>query len=362
MHKIIGTVFVVVLLYPQAFSQQKKGAGTAKHRLLLLPVLSRSIETGWSFGAAGSYTFHINGNDSLTRTSNLQAVSYYTLNKQFLAAVDGSVYFPKEKYILNTHLSYSYFPDKFWGIGNETPESNKESYSFRQCYVYLHGQRLVAHKVFLGLIYEYQNLIGIHYRTGGLFDQQQVTGRNPYHISGLGASFSFDKRNNAFAPDHGTLLLVSFSHFDKIFASDFRYSNMVIDFRKYWPVFRRHVLAAQAYGLFNAGNVPFRSMASLGGSESMRGYYDGRYLDKNQLVFQAEYRLPVWWRFGAVLFAGMGDVAHRLNDFDFFHMKYSAGAGIRFAVNRTEKMNIRLDYGVGGGRQNGFYIQFGEAF
>ncbi|HVZ55644.1 MAG TPA: BamA/TamA family outer membrane protein [Chitinophagaceae bacterium] len=360
-NKIVAACLLTILLSPAAFSQEQAGA-REKHQLLALPVISRSIETDWGFGGAASYTFHLSGRDSFTRTSNMQAVSYYTLKRQFLAALDGTIYFPKEKYILSSHLSYSYYPDQFWGIGRKTPERGKEPYSFRQCYVYLHGQRLIAHQVFLGLIYSYQNLIGLRYRPGGLFDQQQVTGRTPYHVSGLGFSLSYDRRNNTFAPDHGELLLVSFSHYDKLLASDFRYANLILDFRKYWPVFRRQVLAAQAYGFFNSGLVPFMSLASLGGSETMRGYYDGRFRDKNLIVLQTEYRFPVWWRFGAVLFAGAGDVAHRLDNFNLLNLKYSGGAGIRFAVRPREKMNIRLDYGIGQGRQNGFYLQFGEAF
>ena len=53
------------------------------------------------------------------------------------------------------------------------------------------------------------------------------------------------------------------------------------------------MLALQAYAFINNGDVPLRSLASLGGANSMRGYYDGRYRDKDQIVFQAEYRVPV---------------------------------------------------------------------
>jgi len=42
-------------------------------------------------------------------------------------------------------------------------------------------------------------------------------------------------------------------------------------------------------------------------------------------------------------------------------VKWSAGAGFRFNINKDDPTNIRIDYGVGRGT-SGFYIQFGEAF
>ena len=73
-----------------------------KHHILILPIIARSIETSWSFGGATSLTFHLRSpRDTSTRTSNLQALAIYTLHHQFVAAFDGSIYFPGEKYILN---------------------------------------------------------------------------------------------------------------------------------------------------------------------------------------------------------------------------------------------------------------------
>jgi outer membrane translocation and assembly module TamA len=108
--------------------------------------------------------------------------------------------------------------------------------------------------------------------------------------------------------------------------------------------------------------VPLRSLASFGGNNSMRGYYDGRYRDKDQLVFQAEYRIPVYGKWGVVVFGSTGDVSSKFTDYTFGDLKYSYGAGIRFAISKKEKLNLRLDYGIGQGNNNGLYFQLGEAF
>jgi outer membrane protein assembly factor BamA len=329
--------------------------------VLVLPVIARSIETGWSFGLASAATFHLKTHDSATRTSNVQALALYTTRQQFVTVINGSIYFPGERFIINEQLSYSSFPDKFWGLGKSAPFGNQESYKFKQYYVYLHPQRLIGRNLFLGVIYEFQRVFNVEYARGGLFDRQNIVGRDGYHVSGLGLSLTYDTRNNAFSPDHGSMLQFYFDHFAPLLGSDYQYTNYVLDFRRFFRIHEGQVLALQAYGTFNAGEVPLRSLASLGGANSMRGYYAGRYRDKNGAALQAEYRVPLFWRLGAVGFGGMGNVGPRLEDINFEGLKWSYGGGLRLALNKKEKLNLRLDYGLAG-RSQGFYLQLGEAF
>ena len=93
----------------------------------------------------------------------------------------------------------------------------------------------------------------------------------------------------------------------------------------------------------------------------MRGYYEGRYRDKNMIVFQMEHRMPVWWRFGMVGFLGFGDVSDTIRNFALKEFKHSIGFGIRYLLNPEEKLNIRLDYAFGKDT-SGFYITWFEAF
>jgi outer membrane protein assembly factor BamA len=330
--------------------------------ILPFPIIVRSIETSWAFGAVVTSTFNLRSpRDSFTRTSNLQALALYSIEHQFVAAINGTIYFPGEKYIFNQQFSYSYYPDNFWGLGKNTPNSNKEPYDYKQFYIYLHPQRHLGRSYFLGILYELQNVWDVNYEPGGLFDKESIVGRYGYIVSGLGMSITYDTRNNAFSPNHGAMLQFYFNHFDPWFGSDYRYTNYVLDLRKFFGLGSGQVLALQAYGYFNTGTVPFRSLASFGGAYHMRGYYQGRFRDNDQGLLQAEYRLPVYWRFGLVGFGGVGNVASDLGNFDFTHVKYSFGAGIRFALNKSERLNLRLDYGVGHG-SSGFYFQLGEAF
>jgi outer membrane translocation and assembly module TamA len=72
--------------------------------------------------------------------------------------------------------------------------------------------------------------------------------------------------------------------------------------------------------------------------------------------------MPLFWRFGAVVFGDLGNVSSDFSNDYFYHLKYSYGSGLRVALNKTEKLNLRLDYGIGRGHSQGFYFQLGEAF
>ena len=330
--------------------------------VLILPIIAKSIETGWSFGGAAAATFRLNNRDTLSRTSNVEGVALYTTRRQFVTAINGSIYFPGERFIVSDQLSYSSFPDEFWGLGKRAPDSSKESYSFRQYYVFLHLQYQIGKNLFLGVVYQNQRVFDIEHRAGDIFDKENVLGRFGYHISGLGASVTYDTRNNAFAPDRGVMLQFYFDQFAPCFGSNYLYTSYVIDLRRFIRIYRDQILALQILGNFNTGQVPLRSLATLGGSSTMRGYYAGRYRDRNSAVLQAEYRMPIFWRFSAVGFADMGNVGPALKDVNLQHFKYSYGGGLRVALNRSEKLNLRLDYGLAKGGSNGFYLQLGEAF
>jgi outer membrane protein assembly factor BamA len=338
-----------------------KSPANIRH-VLVLPIIARSIETGWSFGIASASTFHLKSRDTTTRTSNAQALALYTTRHQLVMAINGSIYFPGERFIINEQLSYSSFPDNFWGLGKQAADSSKESYKYKQYYIYLHPQLLIGRNLFLGLVYEYQRVFEVEYAAGRLFDKENVSGRYGYHISGLGLSLTYDTRNNAFSPDRGVMLQFYFDNFTSGFGSDYQYTNYVLDLRRFIRVYRGQVLALQAFSSFTTGETPLRSLAYLGGANNLRGYYAGRFRDKNAAIVQAEYRVPLFWRLGAVGFAGLGNVGPQLKDIDFQDVKYSYGGGLRVALNKKEKLNLRLDYGIAKGHSRGFYLQIGEAF
>lgn len=368
-NKSVLSILAIKLCLVSSFIPSKKTfsqtdtSSLSTSKTVLLPLITKSIETDWSFGLATIFTFKMNKKDTISRTSNIGVIALYSLKKQFVAVINGNQYFKNEKLILNEQLSYSSFPDKFWGIGRSTNASAEEPYSFNQYYLFAHLMKNLGNRFFVGAIVEHQNVFNLTYNNGGLFDKENVAGKNGYFTTGIGVSLTKDSRNNAFAPDNGLFAQLFFTNYSKALGSSYNFSTLVIDVRKYIPIATNHVLALQVYSLNNIGkSIPLRNLGALGGANSMRGFYNGRYRDNNLMVFQSEYRLPVYKGIGIAGFGSIGNVGNSLADFHLNDIKYSYGAGIRVALNKKEKLNLRIDYGFGKGGNNGLYFQIGEAF
>ncbi len=334
-----------------------------ERRLVLFPVIVKSPEYLWGAGVAGTFFFKL-WHDSTTRTSNLKNVTFYTLRNQLVFASDGTVYFPKEKFILHFIASFSHFPDRFWGLGNNTPSSNQESYAISQYDLFPQLLRKVFSDFYLGVSYEFQNVYQFDYNKDGtsLFDTENITGRNGGKISGAGILITWDSRNNAFSPSKGFYMQYYLGYYNQAIGSDFNFTIRNLDVRKYIPLRKNRVLAFQANLVSTIGNTPVRDLATMGSNSYMRGYYEGRYADPTMFCLQAEFRVPVSGRWGFTTFAGAGRVGTSISDvFKFQNIKPSVGVGLRYALRPKEKLNLRVDAAFGKESQ-GTYVNIGEAF
>jgi outer membrane protein assembly factor BamA len=331
-----------------AFGQDEAipdSVAAAPGRFLLFPFFLKSPETNWGFGGATAYFFRPEKKDTLIRTSDVNFVGLYTLNKQVVLVLNSTVFFPEENQIFRFQGSYSYYPDKFWGKGNETPPDNEEDYSLKQYFINPQLLYRVYSRLYAGLNYEYQNTYDVRYAPGSIFDTQQIPGRYGGKTSGLGLLVTWDTRNNAFSPSKGFFSEINFTSFARVLGSDFSFTSLVVDMRKFIRLRLGTVLALRGFGKLSQGDVPFRNLAMLGGSELMRGYYKGRYADEDLLALQAEVRQFLFWRLGAAVFGSAGQVSNETAGFRLNDFHYAYGAGLRFLLNEKEKLNLRVDYG-----------------
>jgi len=187
-----------------------------------------------------------------------------------------------------------------------------------------------------------------------------VPGQDGGITSGIGLGGFFDTRDNLFFPTGGGYYKFSFTVFNSFFGSDFNYTRYILDLRRFIS-FAEDIFAMQIYSELSSGTPPFFDTPALGGSVHMRGYFEGRYRDRQYLTGQLEYRKILWWRIGGILFFSTGDVADRLRDFKLSTLKFSYGAGLRFVFDESERINLRVDYGRGKG-SDGIYFNIEEAF
>lgn len=350
--------------FPCSGQEESKGESEEKRfGVVVLPVIFYMPETKWGGGAGGLITYRPPRGPAMARPSSLYFYAIYTQLKQFSTQAKPELYFKNEEYLLTSKVVAETFPDKFWGVGNNTADEAEEDYTPRTFSVEASFQKKIwpKRKVYVGVYSQFESYRVTEYELGGLLGNRVYPGSTGGKTSSLGLILNWDTRDNIFFSTRGHYHQV-FIHFSRRFlGSDFETTTVKLDLRKFFPVLSHHVLGWQA--VFHAvhGTPSFKNYAKLGGDMMMRGYYAGRYRDKYLLAIQGEYRLPVWKRWGMAAFAGIGDVASRLGGFKLDEFKYSLGFGLRFNVAPREGTNLRLDFAWGKGT-SGFYFTAGESF
>ena len=341
--------------------------GAYPTRLVLAPIISYAPETSLGAGLGAKFLFKPKGVGADTRTSNIPVSFLYTLNKQYILYSGYTVFFNHENYLLRGNLMHSSFPRLFYGVGNDTPDSNEEIYDYRYTLVEPLLLRRLVGKLFVGGGVRHVRVSDVQLAPQSLLlddtGQLRAAGARGAISTGLETALTYDTRDNVLNAQRGVLAEITHGWYGQQLGGQFRYELTKIDLRQYFllAASRQHVLAYQVFGYFTAGTVPLLEQGALGGNGLMRGYYEGRYLDRNYAAAQVEYRRPLTSRFGVVGFASVGRVASRLRDFDFRGLHPAAGAGLRFKLVKAENLNLRFDaaFGDAGGA---FYLNVAEAF
>lgn len=331
-----------------------------KVAIIPLPALFYTPETRLGFGALVSGVFNL-GDKTTTRNSNAQVLAAYTLNKQIIFETSHNLFTKDEKWVLNGELKYYDFPIFYYGIGNDTKKEFEEDLTYEVVDFRERVTRQVRKNLFIGPQYRFSHLYNLEFDPAFLENDEALLKSQTGTTSGLGFAAIYDSRNNVLNAQEGLFTQFSTFFHGEALGSDFIFSRYTIDVRKYWPLNDTDVFAAQLFGEFNSDDVPFREMALMGGDMIMRGYYNGRFRDNQQMAIQGEYRKQIISWIGVVAFGALGDVSQDLQGFDLEEFKYTIGGGLRLMVNKADRLNIRIDYGIGK-NTSGFYFAFAEAF
>ena len=335
-----------------------------KAQFLAYPVVAYAPETSVEFGLSGLYVKYAKG-DTNNRLSEINGFTFYTLRKQFGGFFEHAIYSDKNRWFFLGKVKFQSFPLSYYGIG---PHTLNQKLALIDAFQFQAKERVLRkfYKSFYGGIeLDFQHLSNVdfeHHDPAVPFELPP--GNEGSNNFGLGAGLLFDNRHNVLNVRHGMFAELAFLHYDKAYGSDYTFTSIFSDFRWFHPVRKRNVLALHAIGQFSNGTPPFNQLALMGGESMMRGYYTGRYRDKNLVAFQAEYRiLPVKFTksFGATIFGSVGTVSPSLQSFKANHFVLSGGAGLRFLLFPKKDIWTRLDFAFTR-EGHGIYIFIGEAF
>ena len=375
----ITFVLIFSFISFSSFSQEKKqnffiryinkftkdSTEKSKPQFLIYPTVAYAPETKWEFGISTVFVGYAKG-DTNNRLSEINAFAFVTTESQYGAYIEHALHSDKNTWFFLGKLKTQSFPLSYYGIGHNTSKeklATVEAFSFNWKERVL---RKVWKDFFIGIELDFQGLDRVNFKpyTSDL-SLLQPTGYKGSNNLGVGFGLLYDNRHNVLNVRNGLFAETALLNYQKSLGSITNFSSLFTDFRYFHPIRKRNVLAIQSVGQFTFGDAPFNQYALLGGEMMMRGYYLGRFRDRNYISFQTEYRmLPLSFakKFGCAVFASTGMIYDQFSSITSKHIKYAGGAGIHYLLFPRKDVWTRLDFAVNNEGGTGFYFFMGCAF
>lgn len=315
-------------------------------------------DTKFGLGLVAAGLYHTDPNDSILPPSNVSLYGDVSSVGFYMLGVRGNHIAPKGRYRIDYHLYFYSFPADFWGIGYEMGDNdaNKSDMKRWQAQAEVSFLFRVADNFYIGPMASYDYVIGKHIERPELL---QGMDQHTWNV-GAGVSLVYDNRDNLTNPHRGICLNINQMFRPGFMGNDYAFSTTAFRFDAYQRLGKGTVLAEDIGANLNFGNPSWGMMAELGGTHSMRGYYEGRYRDKHSLEATVELRQHVWKRNGIVVWVGAGTIFPKFSALRSKQILPNAGVGYRWEFKKN--VNVRLDYGFGKSGQSGFLFNINEAF
>lgn len=178
--------------------------------------------------------------------------------------------------------------------------------------------------------------------------------------SALGLAGEYDTRDSQFAPRTGVYATSQWLVASEALGGDDDYRRFEAAANFYRPISDKSVIAGRVALCDVTDHAPFYDLCLFGQNNDLRGYDPGRYRDQSLAAVQVEYRRDLFWRLGAVVFAGVGSVAPSFGKLGS-PLLPSVGVGLRLKASKSHRVNASFDYAFGDDAQ-AFYFYIGEAF
>ena len=245
---------------------------------------------------------------------------------------------------------------RFFGIGNDAPESAETNYTSREAVVQITAGINITTDFAVMLTERYHD---VRVEQGAVTNLPQTTSAFP-DLTGIGGaqifghklSLRYDTRDKQLIPTHGSYVNLS-AEFNQNLKQqeENQWWRFTFDARHFLPHGPGLVFVARAYADWIIGpGVPFYELPTLGGETTLRAFGLSRFIDDNALLVNFEERIPVFERrifdhpisLEAAPFLDIGRV---FENFSLKDMQVNPGAGLRLLA----RPNIvgRLDIGYG---------------
>lgn len=316
-----------------------------------------SNEKGLGLGLVVAGVYTTDTADLHLPASNISLVGDIATNSFYMLGFRGAHVFPSNSRRINYYISFESFDTYFWGVGYNAGnnDSNKTKYKQLKFDFAADMEWRLANGLYLGPAIRF-----LHIDAKNITDTQ-LWERYSHSISSYaaGCRLQYDLRDNFTAPQSGLLLEITQLFYPRfLWNGNNSFSSTEIAANKYIQAWKNSVIAVRAHALFTYGHTPWCAMAFIGG-DNMRGYYEGRYRDKNEMDLTVELRQHLYKRSGVVAWLGAATVFPRFDKIMLRKVLPECGFGYRWEFKKNS--NVRIDLGFGK-HSVGFSFGLNEAF
>ncbi|MGI9533302.1 BamA/TamA family outer membrane protein [Lutimonas sp.] len=337
-----------------------------KVKKVIIPTITYNNSFKAIFGFMASGFYKLNASDTISPESSSTLIGNYSTNNSWFVVQANKFYIKEDKYRSKLaggfgSVNFQTFVDWSDIIGGLPPgiipvpppgDGVFVDYNTQFQFLYLDFLARVYKKLYIG-----GNLVYSHALTE--FDAIGNPSED-VHLFGFGFSSEYDTRNNQFMPLNGFNGKFNTMTFLESLGSTSTYTNINLEYNKYFPQGERNTIVLRAYGQAAIGDVPFAGQ-NVVGRDDLRGYSNGKYRANQVYDVQSEYRHWFAKRWGYVAFGGVATAINDASDLSFDNLLPAVGGGIRFLAIPSSKISVGMDVAVGKDDW-GLYFRIGEAF
>lgn len=320
---------------------------------------SYSKNTSFGIGVLAAGLYRLDRTDSITSPSDISIFANVSVSGFYSLGVTGNTIFSRNTRRMDYTLMFSSAPRDLWGIGYDAGRRNEKGtyvekhYQVKARYLY----EMLPH-TYIGGMFDFEHTQGKKF--DDLSERYLAGQKRHYTATGFGAILEYDSRDFIPNPYEGIYLSFQEMFFPKPLGNCTK-SLWRTTFTADWyqRVWEGGVLATDFYAEFNSEGTPWPMLARLGGSQRMRGYYQGQYTDNDMVTLQVELRQRIWRRIGCAVWGGAGNVFPEFRRFSWRQTLPNYGIGFRWELKK--RVNVRMDYGFGR-KTSGFLLNINEAF
>ena len=327
-------------------------------KLAGIPIINYNRTQGVYVGGMVAGYYKMNKKDTVSPSSNTGLAGLYTFEKSYLLFAFTQLYFAQDRWRIraaagNVNVNFQfYYEDPVVAVGDFVDYTTKANLAGIQV------QRNIFRRVYAGLT-------GTYISTTTTFNFPDELGGDSTHkstMNNIGYILSNDTRDDVNYPVRGMFLNFKNQFYRSWVGSDYKLTRYILTYNQFFTLRKneKHVLVLRTHFDLGTGDVPFEGQ-SVVGMDDIRGYSQGKYRGDQLYTLQTEYRWNFYKRWGMVGFFGLASAVESFSDIFDSQVLPSAGAGIRFKMIPSEKINIGIDGAIG---RDDYSITFriGEAF